>query len=156
MGYIVRCCHWPEGSNPLKELPFLPNTAALLSEPEESSEAPQRPSLPTFTQPSLAMSFYTLRAASSVDNQLYLEAFKTFWGPWKLQLSQNLTTWMEDKVSQRSDCHAWGGTPICKFMREVCGVKPAMSGWEVIEFKLRTTLFETFECSCAIWGKIVV
>jgi hypothetical protein len=52
--------------------------------------------------------------------------------PWRLMLDQNLTTWAEDTVSQRSDCHAWGSVPIHHFHRNVLGVRSTDVGWRSV------------------------
>jgi alpha-L-rhamnosidase len=51
------------------------------------------------------------------------------WTPWQDMLAANLTTWAEDTVSLRSDCHAWGSVPLQHFPRYVLGVSPAAPGF---------------------------
>lgn len=51
------------------------------------------------------------------------------WKPWEDMLAMNLTTWAEDTVSLRSDCHAWGSVPLQHFPRYVLGISPAAPGF---------------------------
>lgn len=61
------------------------------------------------------MQFYALRAFAIVGDGVYEEMRAQVWNPWRRMLRNNLTTWEEDDVRQRSECHAWGSVPIYEF-----------------------------------------
>ncbi|RXZ84875.1 hypothetical protein EBB07_02335 [Paenibacillaceae bacterium] len=76
-------------------------------------------------QVSYAMSFFLFRALEQTG--LYELSFP-LWDTWRELAALNLTTWVEDPVSQRSDCHAWGAVPLYEFTALILGVKPGEAG----------------------------
>lgn len=83
---------------------------------------------------SYAMAFFLFRALS--ETGLYEQSF-ALWDIWRRLADLNLTTWVEDPVSQRSDCHGWGATPLYEFPAEILGVKPDEPGFKRIRVSPR-------------------
>ncbi|WWD09794.1 hypothetical protein V865_007922 [Kwoniella europaea PYCC6329] len=105
---------------------------------------------PKFSKCSYVMMFYALRAFSQASDELYESNYATVWNPWKRMLDNGLTTWEEDDVRQRSDCHAWGSVPIYEFCTEVAGIKIIAPGCSKILFKPRLNLSEELEAKVAL------
>ncbi|KAJ5715863.1 uncharacterized protein N7483_013044 [Penicillium malachiteum] len=100
---------------------------------------------PKFSKCSYMMRFYALRALAMTEGSAYEELWDTMWAPWRQMLANNLTTWEEDDVRQRSDCHAWGSVPIYEYCTEVAGVSPLEPGCSKILFKPRLSLGPAIE-----------
>jgi len=83
-------------------------------------------------QVSYSMAFFLFRVLSEAGK--YELSFK-LWDRWRDQIDLHLTTWLEDPVSQRSDCHAWGSVPLYEFTSEILGVKPGVVGYDVIRIE---------------------
>ncbi|OCF39437.1 alpha-L-rhamnosidase [Kwoniella heveanensis CBS 569] len=103
-----------------------------------------------FSKCSYVMMFYALRAFAQAGDSVYEEYYSKAWNPWKKMLDNNLTTWEEDDVRQRSDCHAWGSVPIYEFCTEVAGVKPLAAGCKKLLFKPRLALSQNVEVKVAL------
>jgi alpha-L-rhamnosidase len=89
---------------------------------------------PVFVPCSFAMAFYLFRALSAVD--LY-DRVDDLFAPWRKMVRDNMTTWMEDTVSQRSDAHAWGSVPIYEYATEVLGIKSVAPGFAALRIQPR-------------------
>jgi len=84
---------------------------------------------------SIAMAYYLFRALAMTG--LY-DRTLTLWDDWRRQAELHVTAWVEDPVSERSDCHAWGALPLYDFPAELLGVKPEEPGYAVIRIEPRT------------------
>lgn len=70
---------------------------------------------------SYSMMFYVFRALEKAG--LYDRAYKLL-DRWRAMLAKGVTTWVEDDVKERSDCHGWGSLPIYEFTAVILGVRP--------------------------------
>ena len=82
-----------------------------------------------FLRCSYSMSFYLFRALEKAG--IYNE-IQNKWMRWEKLLDCHLTTWPEDNITQRSDCHAWSAVPIYDFMAITLGIRPTKPGYEEI------------------------
>ncbi|MDD6200358.1 MAG: alpha-L-rhamnosidase N-terminal domain-containing protein [Firmicutes bacterium] len=87
---------------------------------------------PGLLQCSYSMSFYLFRAMEAAG--IYDE-IPGKWRPWREMMEKHLTTWMEDAVSQRSDCHGWSAIPMYDLIAVVLGVRPEAPGYEQIRIR---------------------
>ena len=104
-----------------------------MTEPAEAGALMDRmladPALP---KASYAMSFFLFRSLEKAGR--YERAFD-MWEIWRRLADMKLTTWVEDPVSQRSDCHGWGAVPIYEFSTQTLGVQPGAPGFDSIIIK---------------------
>ncbi|WP_331701124.1 alpha-L-rhamnosidase-related protein [Paenibacillus sp. IITD108] len=105
-------------------------------------------------QCSYSMSFFLFRALEKV--QLY-SMTEGLWTRWLSLLDKHLTTWPEDLLTQRSDCHAWGAVPLYEYSACVLGVKPHLPGYEEVEIHPVADYISRAEGTVATkWGPISV
>ncbi|WP_167859513.1 alpha-L-rhamnosidase-related protein [Paenibacillus cymbidii] len=81
---------------------------------------------PELPRASTAFAFLLFRALERAG--LYDRSF-ALWDMWREQLGQHVTAWVEDPVSQRSDCHGWGAAPLYEFPARLLGVFPLEPGY---------------------------
>ncbi|KAL4771977.1 hypothetical protein BDW60DRAFT_222873 [Aspergillus nidulans var. acristatus] len=104
-----------------------------------------------FSRCSYMMRFYALRAFSAAGDEMYESFWRhEAWKPYRKMLAQNLTTWEEDDVRQRSDCHAWGSVPIYEYCAELVGLTPVKPGCAKIRFKPRLRLSDSISARVAL------
>jgi len=102
----------------------------------------------SFTKASYVFMHYAFRAFAKVG--LYDELWEEAWQPWYDMLRKNLSTWEEDSISQRSDCHAWGSVAIYEYLVEVSGVHPTAPGWKTVIFRPRLGMVSQLKCRVAM------
>lgn len=104
----------------------------------------------SFSKCSYVMKFYALRAFALAGDEEYEAFWATVWDPWRQMLANNLSTWEEDDVRQRSDCHAWGSVPIHEYCTELAGVRPIAPGSTKILFSPRLRLSHAIDAKVAM------
>lgn len=105
---------------------------------------------PRFSKCSYMMRFYMFRALAIAGDAVYETFWDQMWAPWRRMLANNLTTWEEDDVRQRSDCHAWGSVPIYEYCTDLAGVRPIAPGSSKIVFKPRLRLSSSVAAKVAL------
>ncbi|OJJ44017.1 hypothetical protein ASPZODRAFT_153995 [Penicilliopsis zonata CBS 506.65] len=103
-----------------------------------------------FSRCSYVMRFYALRAFALAGDEAYEGFWEQAWAPWRQMLAHNLSTWEEDDVRQRSDCHAWGSVPVYEYCTELAGVQPIAPGSSRLLFKPRLRLSAQIEAIVAL------
>lgn len=110
-----------------------------------------------FTRPGISkcsyvMLFYAFRAMSHIGQGAYERFYPQIIQNWHRMIDNNMTTWEEDDVRQRSDCHAWGSVPIYEFATEIAGVHVVGPGSSRIRWHPRR-LVNTLEATVCIGDK---
>ena len=99
---------------------------------ERTLEESQGKDAASWAKVSYAMSFYMFRALEMTG--MY-DRTEELWKPWRDLAAAGMTTWPEDPVGQRSDCHGWGSIPLFEFPALILGVRPRGWGYEAIEVR---------------------
>jgi hypothetical protein len=55
--------------------------------------------------------------------------------PWRDMIDNGLTTFAEQPVPTRSDCHAWSASPNYDFFATICGIVPAAPGFASVKIE---------------------
>ena len=106
--------------------------------------------IPHFSKCSYMMKFYAFRAFALAGDEVYESSWGHMWNPYRQMLANNLTTWEEDDVRQRSDCHAWGSVPIYEYCTELAGIRPIAPGSSKVLFSPRLRLSQAVEAKIAL------
>ena len=98
------------------------------------------------------MMFFVMRAYEKAG--LYGHAYQML-DLWRPMIQDRLTTWVEDPVGQRSDCHGWGSVPIYEFSACILGVKPEKDGTVTVKPYVDSHEFAEGEVNSPV-GKVAV
>jgi hypothetical protein len=124
------------------------------AEPSDSSrlllEAFDASSTRTFGKCSYVMMFYAFRAFAKAGDETYNTLYASAWEPWRGMIRKNLSTWEEDDVRERSDCHAWGSVAVYEYCAEVAGLQPIEPGWRKVLFAPRLSLSDDIHAKVAL------
>ena len=99
----------------------------------------------TLAKPSYCFSYFLCRALEQTD--LYEHVHQTF-GLWDVFIGLrdlHLTTWPEDFVTMRSDCHGWSSVALYEFTACYLGVQPIESGYGKVRIRPLACPLSSFE-----------
>lgn len=96
---------------------------------------------PHIAKVSFCMEFYLFRALEMVGKYA---ASQARWQVWKDLMQQHVTTWPEDPVTCRSECHAWSAVPLYEYTHCGLGVTPAAPGFEQIRISPKMLWLQNF------------
>ena len=105
---------------------------AVIAGADDGKELMNRAMATEMPKPSYSMAFFLMRALEKSGNyDLSDDVLKD----WKDMVNKHCTTWVEDPIGERSECHAWGSMPIYEFMAVRLGVRPLAYGYNIIGIK---------------------
>ena len=83
-------------------------------------------------QTTIYYKFYLFQALKKAGMaNIYLEQL----GPWHDMLAKGLSTWEEGDYDERSDCHAWGSSPLYDLFATVCGIRSSSPGFKTVHIE---------------------
>lgn len=85
---------------------------------------------PSLSEPSYCYAYYYFRALEQAG--LY-EQSDPIWEKWRKLLPLGVTTWPEDDVTQRSECHAWSSVLLYEYAACILGVRPLAPGYRKLQ-----------------------
>ncbi len=90
----------------------------------------------TVSKCSFSMRYYLLRALEK--SGCYEKYADSVLAGWKIMLDNHSTSWCEDAVTCRSECHAWSSTPMYEMSAMILGVQPKENGFRSVSIKPHT------------------
>ena len=82
---------------------------------------------------SFSKHYDTLRAFEKIS--CYQKYAPDILSQWDKMLEKNCTTWCEDPVTERSECHGWSCIPMYEASAMILGVNPAEDGYRKVKIK---------------------
>jgi len=86
-------------------------------------------------QATTPFAYYVYRAASKLGR--YDEAWKDKFNLWTDMLALGATTWFENPVPSRSDCHAWSSWIVRDYFTEILGIQILEPGYKKVLIRPR-------------------
>jgi len=86
-------------------------------------------------QATTPFAYYVFRAASKLGR--YDEAWKEKFNLWTDMLALGATTWFENPVPSRSDCHAWSSWIVRDYFTEILGIQILEPGYKKVLIRPR-------------------
>ncbi len=84
----------------------------------------------SYTQCTVAMSFYLFRALEQTGLYKYTNQY---WNVWRRMIDNHCTTCVESEAYARSECHAWGSLILYELPSVTLGVRPAEPGYRKVK-----------------------
>jgi len=102
--------------------------------PEEQQEELMTQILnnPELIQTTIYYKFYLFEALHKTG---MADKYLTLLQTWENMLEDGLTTFAEGDYNDRSDCHAWGASPLYHFLSSIAGIRPETPGFNTVRIE---------------------